>query len=85
MTTWRPCGAGLDVQSRKGRAPGGSSEERPFQLPELKLLVDAVQSCKFITRRKERPAHRQAGGAHQRAGRPGSFSGRSMWTGGSRP
>ena len=26
--------------------------ERAFQLPELKLLVDAVQSCKFITKRK---------------------------------
>lgn len=25
---------------------------RTFELPELKLLVDAVQSCKFITRRK---------------------------------
>ena len=45
-------GFGLDVQSRKGRAPGWFIGERPFQLPELKLLVDAVQSCKFITRRK---------------------------------
>lgn len=43
---------GLDVQSRKGRAPGWFIGERDFQLPELKLLVDAVQSCKFITVRK---------------------------------
>ncbi len=43
---------GLDVQSRKGRAPGWFIGEREFQLPELKLLVDAVQSCKFITARK---------------------------------
>ncbi len=43
---------GLDVQSRKGKAPGWFVGERDFQLPELKLLVDAVQSCKFITRRK---------------------------------
>lgn len=43
---------GLDVQCRKGRAPGWFIGEREFQLPELKLLVDAVQSCKFITARK---------------------------------
>jgi predicted DNA-binding transcriptional regulator YafY len=43
---------GLDVQSRKGRAPGWFVGERQFQLPELKLLVDAVQSSKFITRKK---------------------------------
>ena len=43
---------GMDVQSRKGKSPGWFVGERPFQLAELKLLVDAVQSCKFITRRK---------------------------------
>ena len=43
---------GLDVQSRKGSDPGWFVGERAFQLPELKLLVDAVQSCKFITKRK---------------------------------
>lgn len=43
---------GLDVQSRKGKSPGWFVGDRPFQLPELKLLVDAVQSCKFITKRK---------------------------------
>ncbi|MEG0765068.1 MAG: WYL domain-containing protein [Pseudoflavonifractor sp.] len=43
---------GLDVQCRKGHTPGWFVGERHFQLAELKLLVDAVQSCKFITRRK---------------------------------
>lgn len=43
---------GLDVQSRKGKAAGWFVGERPFELPELKLLVDAVQSCKFITKKK---------------------------------
>lgn len=46
------CDLGLDVQCRKGRAPGWFIGGREFQLPELKLLVDAVQSCKFITVRK---------------------------------
>lgn len=43
---------GLDVQCRKGRSSGWFVGERQFELPELKLLVDAVQSSKFITRRK---------------------------------
>ena len=43
---------GLDVQCRKGHTPGWFVGERQFELPELKLLVDAVQSSKFITRRK---------------------------------
>lgn len=43
---------GLDVQSRKGKNQGWFIGARPFQLAELKLLVDAVQSCKFITKRK---------------------------------
>ncbi|NCB63911.1 MAG: WYL domain-containing protein [Clostridia bacterium] len=43
---------GLDIQCRKGKAAGWFIGERPFQLAELKLLVDAVQSCKFITKKK---------------------------------
>ena len=42
-------GFGLDVQSRKGRAPGWFIGERPFQLPELKLLVDAVQASRVVS------------------------------------
>lgn len=44
---------GLDVQSvRVGSATGYFIGERDFQLPELKLLVDSVQSSRFITERK---------------------------------
>ena len=43
---------GLDVQSRKGAAPGWFIGEREFELAELKLLVDAVQSSRFITKKK---------------------------------
>ena len=43
---------GVDVQCRKGKSPGWFVGERFFELAELKLLVDAVQSCKFITARK---------------------------------
>ena len=43
---------GLDVQCRRGRQGGWFIGERPFQLAELKLLVDAVQSSRFITQRK---------------------------------
>ena len=39
---------GLDVQSRKGRSPGWFVGRREFELPELKLLVDVVQSSRFI-------------------------------------
>ena len=45
---------GLDVQFRKGKPGGWFVGERDFELPELKLLVDAVQSCRFISRRKSR-------------------------------
>ena len=44
---------GLDVQSvRVGSSTGYFLGERDFQLPELKLLVDSVQSSKFITEKK---------------------------------
>lgn len=43
---------GLDVQLRKGREGGWFVGEREFELPELKLLVDAVQSSRFISRKK---------------------------------
>lgn len=44
---------GLDVQSvRVGSATGYFIGQRDFQLPELKLLVDSVQSSKFITEKK---------------------------------
>ncbi len=44
---------GLDVErQRQGNASGWYIGERDFQLPELRLLVDSVQSSRFITRRK---------------------------------
>ena len=43
---------GLDVQSRRGKGGGWFIGERDFQLAELKLLVDAVQSSRFLTKRK---------------------------------
>ena len=43
---------GLDVQAKRGRGGGWFIGERDFQLAELKLLVDAVQSSRFLTKRK---------------------------------
>lgn len=44
---------GIDIiQSRNGRNTDYRVVSRDFEMPELKLLVDAVQSSKFITRKK---------------------------------
>ena len=43
---------GLDVQCRKGKSPGWFVGDREFELPEVKLLMDAVQSSRFITQKK---------------------------------
>ena len=43
---------GLDIIQVKGRQGGYYLGERDFELPELKLLVDSVQSSKFITQDK---------------------------------
>ena len=44
---------GLDiVQNEGGRSSGYYVASREFELPELKLLVDSVQSSKFITHKK---------------------------------
>ena len=45
---------GYDVQLRRGRRGGYYLAEGEFQLAELKLLVDAVQASKFITKAKSR-------------------------------
>ena len=44
---------GLDIVQQKGSNPGYYVASRNFELPELKLLVDAVQSSKFITAKKK--------------------------------
>lgn len=44
---------GLDIiQVSEGKVHGYYIASREFELPELKLLVDSVQSSKFITHRK---------------------------------
>lgn len=43
---------GIDIVQNKGSAAGYYVGSREFELPELKLLVDAVQSSKFITSKK---------------------------------
>lgn len=43
---------GVDIQLSKGKESGWFLGEREFELPELKLLVDAVQSSRFISRKK---------------------------------
>lgn len=43
---------GLDVNHIGGKKGGYYIGERDFELPELKLLVDSVQSSKFITEDK---------------------------------
>lgn len=43
---------GIDVIQVKGKNGGYYIGERDFELPELKLLVDSVQSSKFITQDK---------------------------------
>jgi len=43
---------GLDIVMEKRKTFGYYIANRDFELPELKLLADAVQSSKFITERK---------------------------------
>ena len=43
---------GLDVQTRRGVGGGWFIGQRDFELAELKLLVDAVQSSRFLTQKK---------------------------------
>lgn len=43
---------GMDIELSRGKIPGYFIGNRLFELPELKLLVDTVQSSKFITQKK---------------------------------
>ena len=45
---------GIDIVMGKNKTYGYYVATRDFELPELKLLADAVQSSKFITERKTR-------------------------------
>lgn len=49
------CDFGYDIEKVSSRLGGGYYlAEREFELPELKLLVDVVQSSRFITAKKSR-------------------------------
>ena len=45
---------GYDILSVPGKNGGYYIASRNFELPELKLLIDAVQSSRFLTERKSR-------------------------------
>lgn len=42
----------IDICTKKSKTTGYFVANREFELPELKLLVDSVQSAKFITQKK---------------------------------
>lgn len=85
------CAYGLDIVTVKGRNNAYFLGERPFQLAEVKLLVDAVQSAKFLTTGKSRElikkicllAGRHQGGLLQRQvqvqGRPKTVNERTYY------
>lgn len=60
---------GVDILSRKGKNSGYYIASRDFEVAELKLLVDAVQSSKFITEKKSNELIKKIGSL---AGRFGS-------------
>ena len=45
---------GLDIVTKPGKNGGYYIASRSFELPELKLLIDAVQSSKYLTEKKSR-------------------------------
>ncbi len=45
---------GVDIVSIPGKNGGYFLASRSFELPELKLLIDAVQSSRFLTEKKSR-------------------------------
>lgn len=56
------CDFGLDIVHGVGPGNGYRLAEREFELPEVKLLVDLVQSSKFITTKKSRELIRKLEG-----------------------
>lgn len=45
---------GLKIANRRGRIAGYYLAERRFEVPELKILMDAVQSSRFLTQKQSR-------------------------------
>ena len=52
---------GLKIEQLRGSTPGYYVDTRDFELAELKLMVDAVQSSKFITEEKSRELIKKLG------------------------
>ena len=46
--------AGMAIERTRERAPGYYLADRTFELPELKMLADAVAASRFITEKKSR-------------------------------
>ena len=46
------CDVGIDIEEERSRENRYSLSSHLFTLPEVKLLMDAVESSKFITARK---------------------------------
>ncbi|MFC2777114.1 MAG: alanine racemase [Pauljensenia sp.] len=44
----------MDIERTRDRAPGYYLADRTFELPELKMLADAVAASRFITEKKSR-------------------------------
>ena len=53
---------GMDIEMTSSRTPGYYVASRTLELTELKLLVDAVQSSKFITHKKSAELIRKLSG-----------------------
>lgn len=53
---------GMDIVCKRGRNGGYYLLSRPFELAELRLLVDAVHSSRFITQRKSAQLADKLGG-----------------------
>ena len=45
---------GVDIVTKPGKNGGYYIASRNFELPELKLLIDAVQSSRYLTEKKSR-------------------------------
>ena len=45
---------GMKIENRRGCPSGYFLADRKFELPELKILMDAVQSSRFLTQKQSR-------------------------------
>lgn len=50
---------GVDIMTVRGAKGGYYVASRVFELPELKLLMDSVQSARFLTQKKSRELNRK--------------------------